>query len=174
MLDRKLYKIIIDTLGKEYFDNYPEDFSKRILVQKVLYLLTHGRANPKINLSYKWSFYLRGPYSSEIAHMLFYMNDYSTSLEKKTQDILDNQEIEAIRHFKAFNEEISNFNYELHLSDEELFEMFATITYISEQVEHDKSRIKQKFKVIKPELRDKINSRDFETILDTIKEFNYI
>jgi len=174
MLDRKLYKIIIDALGKEYFDNYPEDFSKRILVQKVLYLLTHGRENPKISLPYKWSFYLRGPYSSEIAHMLFYMNDYSTSLENKTQDILDNQEIEAIKHFKAFNEEISHFNYEQHLSDEELFEMFATITYISEQVEHDKSRIEQKFKVIKPELREKINSRDFETILDTIKEFNYI
>ena len=102
MLDHKLYKIIIDTLGKAHFDNYPEDFSKRILVQKVLYLLTHGRANPKINLAYKWSFYLHGPYSSEIAHMIYYMNEFSTSSFSENQDILDEEEIESIDNFKGF------------------------------------------------------------------------
>lgn len=177
MLDRKLYKIIIDTLGKAHFDYYPEDFSKRILVQKVLYLHTHGKTNPKISLPYRWSFYLHGPYSSEIAHMLYYMNDFSTLLAdetEKTQDILDPEENETITNFKAFDKKISKLNYQQHFSDEELFEMFATITYISEQVEYDKSRIDQKFKVFKPELREKINSKDFETILDTMKEFNYI
>jgi len=172
MLDRKLYKIIIDALGKVHFDYYPEDFSKRILVQKVLYLLTHGRANPKINLAYKWSFYLHGPYSSEIAHMLYYMNDFSISLLGEAQDILNDQEIESINHFKEFDKKIKPFLNKL--SKEDLYEMFATITYISEQVEHDKSRIEQKFGIFKPELKDKIKSKDFDTILETMTEFNYI
>ena len=175
MLDRKLYKIIIDTLGKAHFDYYPKDFSKRILVQKVLYLHTHGKTNPKISLPYRWSFYLHGPYSSEIAHMLYYMNDFSTLLAdetEKTQDILNLEENEIIANFKVFDKKITTFCY--NLSKEDLYEMFATITYISEQVDYDKSRIEQKFEVFKPELREKINSKDFETILDTMKEFNYI
>ncbi len=172
MLDLKLYKIIIDALGKEYFDNYPEDFSKRILVQKVLYLLTHGRANPKITLAYKWTFYLHGPYSSEIAHVLYDMNDFSTSLLVETQNILNEPEIKSINHFKEFNEKIAPFHD--YLSREELYEMFATIIYISEQVEHDKTRIEQKFGIFKPELREKISSKDFDAILETMKESSYI
>lgn len=172
MLDLKLYKIIIDALGKDYFDYYPEDFSKRILVQKALYLLTHGRANPKINLSYKWSFYLHGPYSSEIAHVLYDMNDFSTSLLDETQDTLNDEEIETIKHFKKFDKK--NVPFLDKLSKEELYEMFATIIYISEQVEHDKSKIEQKFGIFKPELREKISSKDFDAILETMKEFSYI
>jgi len=177
MLDRKLYKIIIDALGKEHFDNYPEDFSKRILVQKVLYLLTHGKTNPKISLPYRWNFYLHGPYSSEIAHMLYYMNDFSTLLAdetEKTQNILDPEENGIITNFKVFDEEISNLNHQHHLSYEELYEMFATITYISEQVDHDKSKIELKFGIFKPELKEKINSKDFDAILETMTEFSYI
>lgn len=172
MLDRKLYKIIIDTLGKAHFDYYPEDFSKRILVQKVLYLLTHGKANPKLSLAYKWSFYLHGPYSSEIAHVLYDMNDFSTSLLVETQDILDVNEIESIKHFKEFDKKIAPFLNKL--SKEDLYEMLATIIYISEQVEHDKSRIEQKFGIFKPELREKISSKDFDAILETMKESSYI
>lgn len=172
MLDRKLYKIIIDTLGKAHFDYYPEDFSKRILVQKVLYLLTHGRANPKISLSYKWSFYLHGPYSSEIAHMLYYMNDFSETLAIETHTVLDHQDVETINHFKEFDKKIASFHDTL--SREELYEMFATIIYISEQVEHDKTRIEQKFGIFKPELRENISSKDFDAILETMIDFNYI
>ena len=172
MLDHKLYKIIIDTLGKAHFDYYPEDFSKRILVQKVLYLLTHGKANPKIYLAYKWSFYLHGPYSSEIAHMIYYMNDFSSSMLVETQDNLDEQEIETINHFKEFDKKIAPFLNKL--SKEDLYEMFATIIYISEQVEHDKSRIEQKFGIFKPELKEKIRSKDFDAILETMTEFSYI
>ena len=175
MLDRKLYKIIIEALGKAHFDNYPEDFSKRILVQKVLYLLTHGRANPKISLSYKWSFYLHGPYSSEIAHMLYYMNDYSVLLadeSEEIQNIPNLEESEIIANFKEFDKKIATFRY--NLSKEDLYEMFATITYISEQVDYDKSRIEQKFGIFKPELKEKINSKDFDAILETMTEFNYI
>ncbi|QEE14797.1 hypothetical protein DSAG12_00614 [Promethearchaeum syntrophicum] len=172
MLDRKLYRIIIDTLGKAHFEYYPDNFSKRILVQKVLYLLTHGKANPKLHLAYKWSFYLHGPYSSEIAHMVYYMNDFSASLLDETQDILDKQEIEAINHFKEFDKETTPFLDKL--SKEDLYEMFATITYISEQVDYNKTSIEQKFGIFKPELREKINMEDFDAILETMTEFNYI
>ncbi len=159
-------------MGKAYFKNYPEDFSKRILVQKVLYLLTHGKANPKMHLAYKWSFYLHGPYSSEIAHMLYYMNDFSTSLSDETHDILDHQERNTINHFKKFDKKITPFLSKL--SKEDLYEMFATIAYISEQVGYDKPRIEQKFGIFKPELKEKIDTKDFDAILETMTEFNYI
>ena len=50
MLDRKLYHIIVEALGEDFIKAYPEDFSKRIIVQKVLYLLTHGKSNLNIKL----------------------------------------------------------------------------------------------------------------------------
>ncbi|MCF2138493.1 MAG: hypothetical protein K9W44_00390 [Candidatus Lokiarchaeota archaeon] len=173
MLDRKLYRIILDALNKEHFYKYPVKFSNRIIVQKTLYLLTHGRTNPKLSLAYKWNFYLRGPYSSEIAHMLYYMNDFSIVLEEgESQDILDEEEINVIKHFKEFKEKIDVLNN--GILPEELFEMLATIVYISEQVDYDRSKIEQKFNEFKPELKSKINDEEFKIILNNLSEFGYI
>ncbi len=113
------------------------------------------------------------------------MNDYSTLLADETNgtdktqnilNILDPIENEAINHFKAFYEKISDSNYHHQLSHEELYEMLATITYIANQLEDNKykSKIEQKFALFKPELREKINSKDFDAILSTMCSFGYI
>ncbi|WP_457557930.1 hypothetical protein [Candidatus Harpocratesius sp.] len=189
MLDRKLYKIIIDALNRECFIKYPESFSNRIIVQKTLYLLTHGRTTPKLTLPYKWNFYLRGPYSSEIAQMLYYMNDFSMILKEDEPqyvlNVLNEEEIKAIEHFKEFKEFVEKFkktnktnktnsNVDSEINDEELYEMFATIVYISDQVGNNLSMIKQKFNEFKPELKSKINDEEFKIILNKLSEFGYI
>jgi len=163
MLDRKLYRII-NALNKEYFYQYSV---YHIIVQKALYLLTHGKTNPKLTLPYKWSFYLRGPYSSEIAHMIYYMNDYLPSLDKSRIQ-LDEEEIKAITHFQDFNKEILGY----YNDKEELFEMITIIVYISEQV--NRSKIEQKFNEFKPELKNKISKKKFKIILNKLSKFGYI
>jgi len=173
MLDHKLYKILIEVLDKKHFTQYPEDFSKRIIVQKTLYILTHGKDNRKLSLPYKWSFYLRGPYSSEIAHMIYYMNDYLPSLEENKSRIqLDEEEIKAISHFQDFRKALLSIDEEIN--EEDLFEIAATILYISEQIGNDINKITDKFEDFKPNLKQKISSDNFNKILDLMSQFNYI
>jgi len=165
MLDRKLYRII-NVLNKEYFYKYSV---YHIIVQKALYLLTHGKTNPKLTLPYKWSFYLRGPYSSEIAHMIYYMIDYLPSLDKSRIQ-LDEEEIKAITHFQDFRKALLSIDEEIN--EEDLFEMITIIVYISEQV--NRSKIEQKFYEFKPELKNKISKKKFKIILNKLSEFGYI
>ena len=39
MLDNKLFQVVKDVLNEDYIFEYPEDFKKRMIVQKTLYLL---------------------------------------------------------------------------------------------------------------------------------------
>jgi len=196
-LDRTLYRIIVDTLGQKFLHAYLDNFSKRIIVQKTLYLLTHGKKNPKIPevaLPYRWKFYLHGPYSDEIAHALFYMKDFSSILgnepdEKftnfKNQSILEQEQQEidtAINHFKVFSKKISDSSYQQGLSHEEFYEMLATIVYIADQLEENvnnhnnryKAKIEHKYCLFKPELWKKTKNTQFEAILNTMNSFGYI
>lgn len=174
MLDKDLYKIIEQLIGKSYFLEYTNNFFYRIIVQKVLYLLTHGRSNPKISLPYQWNFYLRGPYSSGIAHMIYHMSDFKDDVISKSRELNESFK-DPLNHFNKFKEELDPFlkQYEtdLKINKADIYELLATLTYISMQIGSNKDKLFEKLKQFKPDLSKKLPLEDMHKIL--IK-FNYI
>ncbi len=177
MLDRSLYKIIKQTQGKTSFKKYPLDFPTRIIIQKTLYFLTHGRSNPKIKLPYKWTFYLRGPYSSEIAHMIYHMNNFRNDIEKKSYE-LSEEDINAISHFQGFKKDLDiTFKKDIDtqkISEGQLFEVLATLTYIALQVGNDKVKLFEKLIEFKPGLKEKLTDAILDEIYEILLKHAYI
>ena len=174
MLDRRLSKLVEGSLGINYVKEYPNDFSKRIIVQKVLYLLTHGKSSPKIKIPYRWSFYLRGPYSSEIAHMLYHINDHLEETFKNPIEVDENDK-EGIENFIKFKEElIKAKKIAPNLDEEELYELIATITYAALQIGNDEDKLFLNLKNFKPELTEKLTGSCFKSILEILSQHNYI
>jgi uncharacterized protein YwgA len=172
MLDRKLNLIIKEALGEQYVAGYPKEFSKRLVVQKMLYLLSHGKRNPKINLSYDWSFYLRGPYSSEIASAIYHVNNLQHELGKKKIE-LKTSEKDAISKFKKLRESLLELMTK-HGVDSEIdtFESISTMVYFINQ-DASRDEIIPDFKKIKKDLSDKL-PRDFLiSLIDLLEEFGY-
>ena len=104
MIDRKLHKTLEKIWGKHYLEDYCSKnfFEIRIVIQKTLYLLMHND-NHKIEFlqPYKWTFYLRGPYSSDIAHMLFHINNLKSEIDKK-EIKFNEEELKSIDLFIQF------------------------------------------------------------------------
>ena len=177
MLDRKLYQIIVESLGEIYFNEYPDNFFTRIIVQKVLYLLTHGHKNPKISIPYDWNFYIRGPYSSEIAHMVYHLNNFKANI-KDIKVELNSDEQESITHFNKFKTDFDKLiqKYEdiLKIGDADFYELIATLTYIGLQLGTDKKKIIEKFKRFKPTLSEKLNDYQFNEFIEILTNNNYI
>lgn len=177
MIDRRLYKIIKHILGESSIERYPEEFSTRVIIQKILYLLTHGSSNPKIELPYKWNFYLHGPYSPEISQMIYHMNEVFDEIPNKKVE-LNRRELEAIEHFMELKDELekSQLNDKAlkDLDKKEIYEMIATLTYISNQMRVDKSQLLEKFRKFKPELENKISNDAFELFYSLLKKYQYI
>ena len=177
MLDRKLYNVIAQALGEDFIRAYPEDFSKRVIVQKVLYLLTHGKSNQKITLPYQWSFYLYGPYSSEIAHMIYHINDF---LHEIKDNPLELEEIEksVIKNFNRFKEDIDKRRYQSRdfqrMSEEQLYEIIATLIYASKQLGSNKNEILGHFFNFKPEFKDTVSESMLNDIFTVLYQYNYI
>ncbi len=176
MLDRQLYSIIVESLGPEYIDEYPHEFEKRVIVQKILFLLTHIKGKPKISLPYEWTFYLRGPYSSEIAHMLYYMQDFSNNLRQQ-EFILEEKDQQVIKQFK----DLSNFldqqlaqKIGLKTVSDKIMESLATLVYISEQVEGDEAKILTIFQRLKPKLAELLKEDLIKVFIKSLKKFQFI
>ncbi len=177
MLDRKLYHIIVQALGEDFIRAYPDDFSKRIIVQKVLYLLTHGKSNLKITLPYQWSFYLYGPYSSEIAHMIYHINDFLHELDDRSIE-LEGNEISVIQNFNRFKEDFNetrrhNQDFQ-RIPEEQLYEIIATLIYASRQLGSNRNEIFSQFFNFKPELRDTVSESMLNNICNILYQYNYI
>ncbi|MHA1334292.1 MAG: hypothetical protein ACTSVV_03175 [Promethearchaeota archaeon] len=194
MIDRKLHKTLEKIWGKHYLEDYCSKnfFEIRIVIQKTLYLLMHND-NHKIEFlqPYKWTFYLRGPYSSDIAHMLFHINNLKSEIDKK--EIKFNEEelksIDLFIQFKNKLEEINDLNkknqnkdYFINISD--IFEAAATLLYIYRDLnsnlnEKDKinlnfNKISRVFKELKLELSERLRNEQLSKIFNLLKEFNYI
>ncbi|MFX1298340.1 MAG: hypothetical protein ACFFD2_26230, partial [Promethearchaeota archaeon] len=169
--------IIEKSLGQSFIIDYPKKFSTRVIVQKVLYLLTHGNLNPKLKIPYKWSFYLHGPYSPEIANMIYHINDLSNELDRMQIHLGDN-EIKAINHFLDFNKSLTKQKNEIKgfnaLSEEELFEILATLTYMAKQVGGYQKKISDSFKRFKPELDKKMSKPVLNSIFSNLTKYGYI
>lgn len=177
MLDRRLYQVIKKSLGQESFEGYETEFKTRLIVQKVLYLLTHGKNNPQLELPYEWSFYIRGPYSSEIAHMIFHMNNFREELYSRNVE-LSEIEMKSISFFTEFknelNSKISKESVFKELKKEEIYELIATLVYISLQIGNNKEKLSQKLQIFKPDLIEKLQRTEFETLCDLLTEYHYL
>ncbi len=173
MLDRQLYNVILHALGPKAINEYPENFKVRVKVQKVLYILTHSAQAPKMNLPYGWTFYLRGPYSAEIAHMIYYMKNFSNELAAQ-QPQINLDEKNAIEHYSKFIATLESKNSGLFLNEEELFEALATLIYITQQQPSDRQTILKKFRDLKPNLEETIPEPKIDVLLDSLEQFHYI
>ena len=177
MIDRRLYEIIKHILNESAIKSYPKEFSIRIIIQKILYLLTHGSENPQIDIPYKWNFYLHGPYSPEISQMIYHMNEVFDEIPNKKVD-LKRRELEAIEHFMELKDELEKSQLNdpalKDLDKKEIYEIIATLTYISNQMRVDKSKLLEKFRKFKPELENKISSDAYELFYSLLKKYQYI
>ena len=177
MLDRKLYYVIVQALGEDLLKAYPDEFSKRIIIQKVLYLLTHGKSNLNITFPYQWSFYLYGPYSSEIAHMIYHINDFLHDLDKKPLELEENEK-SVILNFNKFKEVIDeerqrNKDFQ-NIPEEQLYEIIATLIYASKQLGSNKDEIFRQFINFKPELEESVSKSMFNHLYSILNLYNYI
>ncbi len=177
MIDRKLYEILNRALGETSIKNYSSEFSSRIIVQKVLYLLTHGISAPNVSLPYKWEFYLHGPYSSDIAQMLHHMNDVRDEISHKQVD-LTKKDLMSLENFRQFREQLMSLREEerelSNLPKAELFEILGTLVYLAGQLEKDEIKIRAKFKAFKPSLIQKLTENAFSMLYQLLNEFGYI
>ncbi len=177
MLDKQLYKIIEQALDKSFFLKYTSEFSTRIIVQKVLYLLTHGHFNPKISLPYSWNFYLRGPYSSEIAHMIYHIHDFKDDVIDKPFELYHDVK-NSINHFRKFKAEldslIQNSYDSLRINNADIYELLATLTYISIQIGRNKSKLIEKLEIFKPDLKEKLPHPFLDDIIEILVKYKYI
>ena len=175
MLDRRLYSIVVNALDAESVVKYPLDFDIRLIVQKSLYLLTHGKDENKITIPYNWSFYLRGPYSSEIAHMLYYMEDFLDELSSTPQPLSEEDQtiINQFNMFKATLE--SQFRERgLNAFSGRVFEALATLVYISKQVGRENEKILLIFQRLKFNLFQELSQPIIELLLQCLKNFNFL
>lgn len=176
MIDRYLYRVIKESLGESYINQYTSDFSTRLIVQKVLYLLTHGKENPKLDLDYQWSFYIRGPYSSDIAHMLYHINALEINMDESRVELKKEDE-KAIKHVKEVLNGLNDLlkkNEGTSISKEEFFELVATLTYIASQIGTDPEKLRQKLKDFKSDIEKKLEEHLFNELHELLLNYNYI
>lgn len=177
MLDRKLYKIIEQALGRDYIEQYPEKFEYRIIVQKAMYLLTNANRVKNIKLPYKWNFYLYGPYSSEMAHMIYHINEVSEEVEKKQIDIRS-KERRCIEHFSNLKSEVRKIHKKKDVGEKlslsEIYEIMGTITYFVGQVGNNREKVRDIFGNYKPKLQSKVPNSIFNQLYSILEQYKYI
>lgn len=176
MIDKYLYKIITELLGENYVKEYADNFSTRILVQKSLYLMIHSKIRTSNTLPYKWSFYVRGPYSSDIAHMLYHINRVGIEVDLNSIEI-NREDIAAIKNFKDFKEKIKTIKKNTvfqQLAEVDVYEALSTITYISKQIGQDVAQLREKFKQLKPVIGEEISETGFNSLYSLLEENHYV
>lgn len=175
MIDYKLVNIITELLGEKSLIEYPEDFKIRLLTQKILYILTHSKENP-IELPYRWTFYIRGPYSSELPHMLYYISKFDINEIKTKKKFIveyENKNEKAIKRFMDLSKVLFN-NYKIDSSNAGDLEALATLLYIKLQIKSSKEDILKKFRLHKPEMTESYPDKKLESFLEQLEAFNYV
>ncbi|MHA1999884.1 MAG: hypothetical protein ACTSU9_17370 [Promethearchaeota archaeon] len=172
MLDRRLNLIVKAALSDEYVTGYPKDFTKRLVTQKILYLMTHGNNNPKIKLIYDWSFYLRGPYSSEISSAIYHINNLYEEIDNKEVNLNKEEKI-AIEKVKELRESLVEL-MEKHnvVSEEDALESIATMVYIIDQGGKRDNIIKG-FKNLKENLYKNLKKSFLNELIELLEIYNY-
>lgn len=116
--ERVLCKVF-DTLGVGKPDM--SEFNNRLKYQKIVYLL---QSLTGLSLGYGFNWYLKGPYSSPLAHTLYFIQDDPT-VYKQSKDITFKQNKEVMSKLEEFKEKLgASINDPLYL------EILASLHYI--------------------------------------------
>jgi len=128
-------------------------FDNRLQLQKIIYLLQSSG----MSLGYGHNWYVKGPYSSPLAHDLF-------EIEKSTEIYEKNEGIKFINHEHIVHK-LESFRDFLgdDINDVKYLEVLASLHYINEATfsgKDDESKLKHRLLEAKPSLRDVPNIDD--------------
>lgn len=128
-------------------------FDSRLQLQKIIYLIQSSG----ISLGYGYNWYVKGPYSSPLAHDLFEI-EKSTEIYEKNEEIKFENHEQIVHKLKSFRDFLGD-----DINDVKYLEVLASIHYINESTfsgKGDESRLKYRLLEAKPSLRDVPNIDD--------------
>ena len=114
------------------------EFDNRLKLQKVVYLLQSSG----MSLGYGYNWYVKGPYSSPLAHDLFEIEKSSEIYEKNAEVKFENHE-QIVHKLESFRDFLDN-----DINDIKYLEVLASIHYINESTfsgKGDESKLKYRF-----------------------------
>jgi uncharacterized protein YwgA len=128
-------------------------FDNRLQLQKIIYLLQSSG----ISLGYGYNWYVKGPYSSPLAHDLFEI-EKSTEIYEKNVGIQFKNHNHIVRKLESFRDFLGD-----DINDVNYLEVLASLHYINEATFSGNCResdLKHKLLEAKPSLRDVPNLDD--------------
>ena len=142
-----------------------KDFSNRIKYQKIIYLLQASG----VSLGYGFNWYIRGPYSSPLAHVLFNIIEDDTYENSKTLTFNDNAKI--VSSLDAFTKKLGE-----NINDVYYLEVLASLHYINKLTfsgTGNFSDLKRKLFDVKPNLMQIDNINDLiQRAYDDLPNYN--
>jgi len=108
---------LLNRIGNFDSVQFTNDFDKRLILQKTVYLLQAFG----LNIGYRYSWYLRGPYSPELAHTA-----YSVAENFDSQLVVQFTESKSERRFEEFLSFIKNKK-----DDQYCLEAIASIHFLA-------------------------------------------
>lgn len=163
MTKEEILSKVLDILGVGKPDM--NDFSNRIKYQKIIYLLQASG----VSLGYGFNWYIRGPYSSPLAHILFNIIENDTYENSKTLTFNDNARI--VSSLDAFTEKLGE-----NINDVDYLEVLASLHYINKSTfsgTGNFSDLKTKLFDVKPNLMQIDNINDLiQRAHDDLSNYN--
>ncbi|SDG20699.1 hypothetical protein SAMN04488589_2411 [Methanolobus vulcani] len=160
MANEKILSKVLDIIGLGKPDM--SDFDNRLQYQKVIYLLQASG----LSLGYGYNWYLKGPYSSPLAHTLFAIDDNTFESSKglvfKNNEVIE-EKLEAFK--KKLGEDIKDVNY---------LEILASLHYINKAnfAGNGKGKeLTEKLFQVKPYLKE-ADPILIEKALNNLKDYN--
>lgn len=129
--DNLLYKLITDVLGNHVVEEYKDSYSKRLMVQKLIYIF-QGLNDVE---GYDFGWYLAGPYSTELTTQMYNKISNVSEVKKHKWDELQfngkgKEFVERTKQFFAVDEgELGKEN----LSKAAWFELLASLFYLKKR-----------------------------------------
>lgn len=143
MTQREILSKILDLLDIG-MPNMSE-FDNRLKYQKIIYLLQAS----DLSLGYGFNWYIKGPYSSPLAHDLF---EIDASIFQNSRSITFNNNEKILININAFKEKLRN-----DMENVDYLEVLASLHYINKATFSGKGRLeelKYRLLTIKPALNE--------------------
>lgn len=129
------------------------EFDNRLKLQKIVYLLQSSG----MSLGYGYNWYVKGPYSSPLAHDLFEIEKSAEIYEKNLGIKFENHE-QIVHKLESFRDFLGD-----DINDVKYLEVLASIHYINEATfsgKGDESSLKDRLLEAKPSLKGVSNIGD--------------
>lgn len=138
-------------------------FDNRLQLQKIIYLLQSSG----MSLGYGYNWYVKGPYSSPLAHDLFEI-EKSTEIYEKNEGIKFKNHEHIVHKLESFRDFLGD-----DINEVKYLEVFASLHYIFEATfsgKDDESKLKDRLLEAKPSLKylpniDDIISKAYTNLL---------